>query len=133
MPEQHSINSYLIPALLSASPLLLPYLSFILSGQIITHSRTSSSFFFNLLFVAYYFKVLPEISVYAHNSLTACVWGRGNKKKGKDKGKICPGCTCIHLECLHIFGCKYVYKKKNPLPFSEPDPEASKQAFRKVH
>lgn len=22
-----------------------------------------------------------------------------------------PGCTCIHLWCLHIFGCKYVYKK----------------------
>lgn len=24
---------------------------------------------------------------------------------------MCPGCTCIHLQCLHIFGCKYVYKK----------------------
>lgn len=72
-----------------------------------------------------------------HTTVSQHVCGVGEnkkkKKKGKDKGKIWPGCTCIHLECLHIFGCKYVYKKKNPLPFSEPDPEASKQAFRKVH
>lgn len=51
-----------------------------------------------------------------HTTVSQHVCGAGGeqKKKGKDKGKICPGCTCIHLECLHIFGCKYVYKKKKP-------------------
>ena len=69
-------------------------------------------------------------------SLCACVTGERSGKKTKRKnrkmGQYHAGCTCIHLQCLHIFGCKYVYKK-NPLPFSETDLEASKQPFRKVH
>lgn len=38
--------------------------------------------------------------------------GKKNTKRRKENiSQYHPCCTCIHLECLHIFGCKYVYKK----------------------
>lgn len=51
-----------------------------------------------------------------HTTAFMCVSrGKGqeqNKKEKKEKKRqYRPGCTCIHLQCLHIFGCKYVYKK----------------------
>lgn len=59
-----------------------------------------------------------EINTHAHSSLYVRVT-RGKvrnktRRERKKKGKICQYhlcCTCIHLQCLHIFGCKYVYKK----------------------
>lgn len=48
--------------------------------------------------------------------MSACVTGersggkqRAKKKKKRKTWQYPP--TCIHLLCLHIFGCKYVYKK----------------------
>lgn len=71
-----------------------------------------------------------------------CHKGKVRKKKHKERerggekerkiSQYRPCCTCIHLQCLHILGCKYVYKG-NLLPFSETDLEASKQPFHKVH
>jgi len=56
---------------------------------------------------------------------------RGGKVEGekqtKRKQEMMPLPTCIHLQCLHIFACKYVYEE-NLLPFSENDLEAGKQA-----
>lgn len=77
----------------------------------------SKTFFFVVGWFMNYFKVLPEINTYAHKDLCLCEMKKveegkqQRRKRENEKQEPAACCTCIRSICLHIFGCKYVYKK----------------------
>ena len=142
MAEQHSINSYLVPGLVTPFSRLSPVQARTVGGQIASRREREAVLVFVCLcvypvytnsgFIAVlqekthtdatnkHTKTQPCVS-HTHKSFKAKKVGDTSRKEGKKKETIIgngnmPWCL-LHLYTFTMFthlGCKYVYKRKAP-------------------